>query len=246
MKVRPSVDCCSDCPASGACVLATLEALPPAKRPIDIVRFGPVKTYRSGECILCQESMYSLAPVICQGLVAIVVFTEGGEEILLHALGLGNIIGLSDWLQRTGMCSFAAKAVTEVAISYVTAGDPVILLKRRDATSTAFLKQLGAHMQTAQRATIGLRCKDAYGRMLLTIHELIRLLQLKHESPITMPYKIPRWFFASYTELRPETVSRMLTRLRNEGLIAYRNHRLVIPDLRRLMCRMHQHSSAPD
>lgn len=246
MQARPFIDFCADCLAHGNCVLATLDALLPAKRAIDIVRSGPVKTYRSGEYILHQDVPYSLAPVICQGLVAIVVFTEGGEEILLHALGPGNIVGLSDWLQGRGTCSLAAKAVTEVAISYVTADDPMTLLKRRDATSTAFLKQLGASIQTAQRATIGLRRKDASVRMLLAIHELIRLLQLNQESPVTMPYKIPRWFFAVYTELRPETVSRMLTRLRNEGLIAYRNRRLVIPDLRKLVWRMHQHSSPPD
>lgn len=242
MKALPPFDLCADCPAHGTCVLATLDALPPAERPIDTVRYGPVKRYRSGEYILHQDVPYLLAPVICQGLVAVVVFPEGGEEILLHALGPGHIVGLSDWLQRTGMCSLAAKAVTDVAISHVTAGDPVTLLTRRDATSTAFLKQLGIQIQTAQRATISLRGKDAYTRMLFAIHEFIRLLQLNQEGPVIMPYKIPRWFFASYAELRPETVSRMLTRVRNEGLIASRKRRFVIPDLRKLARRIYQNS----
>ena len=242
MKARSS-DLCTECPVYGSCALAKLEAFPPAERPIDNVHYGSAKTYRSGEYLLLRQSyMHFLAPTICRGLVAVLVINKEGEEILLHALGPGSIVGLSDWLQRTSSFSLAAKAVTDMTINVVTINEPVTLLKRSDAC----LEQIDAHIQTMQRATLCARCKDGSARMLLAIHELIRLLQLKQDSPVIIPYNIPRWFFASYTGLRPETVSRILTRLRNEGLIAYRKHLLVIPDLPKLVRRVDQYSSSPD
>lgn len=246
MKARSS-DLCADCPTYGQCALAKLEALPPAERPIGSARYGPAKTYRSGEYLLLHQSYtHFLAPVICRGVVAVFVINEGGEEILLHALGPGNVVGLSNWFQRTSSSSLVAKAITDVTISLFAVSDPLALLKRSDVIRDAYLEQIGTHLQATQRASLCARCKDGSACMLLAIHELIRLLQLERDSPVIIPYNIPRWFFVSYTGLRPETVSRILTRLRNEGLIAHRKRRLVIPNLPKLVRRIREYSSSPD
>lgn len=241
-KAMPSSVPCTKCPACGYCFLAELEALPTAREASNLARYGPHKVYRSGEYILHQESLLSLVPIICSGVVAIVVLTEGGEEFLLHALGPGNIIGLSDWLRKSGTSSIAAKAATDVGLTFVMVDDPLMLLKRADTTGSVFLKQIGMHLHTAQRATVSLHTEDAYTRLLLAIRELVRLLQLEQEGQVTIPHKIPRWFFASFTGLRPETVSRMLTKCRKEGMITYRNRLIVIPDLHALESRIDSHA----
>jgi CRP-like cAMP-binding protein len=78
------------------------------------------------------------------------------------------------------------------------------------------------------------RARSAYVRVAVAISELVRLLGLKGERYIAVPHRIPRWFLASYAALSPETVSRNVTRLRKEGLIAFSKRRLVIASLAKL------------
>lgn len=241
-KQTPHSASCPTCPACGSCFLARWDSIPAPLKPAGIVRSGTQQVYLSGDYILHQESVVSLAPVVCWGIVAIMVMTEGGEERLLHALGPGHIVGLSDWLRRRGTSSIVAKAATDVGLSFVTAGDPLQLLNRQPLTGPIFLQQIGMQLHDAQRATISLLSDDAYSRILLAIRELVRLLRLHREGPITIPHKIPRWFFASLTGLRPETVSRMLTQCRKEGILAYRNRLIVISDLGTLESRINRYA----
>lgn len=243
MKPLAHQEFCTECPVCGTCAIPKAETLPAIARPLELVRYGAVKTYRSGAYILHQDSTPPRAPMICRGLIAVMVSTESGEEILLNVLGPGQIVGLPDWLQRTHTSSVSAKAVTDVAMRFVTVGDPLTLLRQSQATRAAFLEHIGARIRADQRAMINLRSAHAYARTLFAIHELVRLLHLKRERPVIIPHKIPRWFFSSYTGLRPETVSRVLTRLKREGLIAYQNRQLVIPKLDRLTRDISHYSS---
>ncbi|MEC4890368.1 MAG: Crp/Fnr family transcriptional regulator [Nitrospira sp.] len=243
MKLLPPIDLCLDCPVEGNCALVKADSLPPLHQTAVGTHCGLVTTYRSGEFLSRQNTRASHALMICRGVVAMVVFTADGEEILLEALGPGHLVGFSDWLQRTRTDSLAAKAVTDVTIRSVTVDDPLTLLRKNDEARTALLEQTRTHITTAQRAMIGLRGHNARAHMLLAIHELTRLLRLKRNRPVIIPHKIPRWFFSAYTGLRPETVSRILSRLQHEGLIARRDGRLAIPDFHKLGHGIRQYSS---
>lgn len=243
MKLLPPIDLCADCPVEGSCALVKADDTPPSHRPADRAAIGAIATYRSGEFLLRQDTCTARALMICRGIVAMVVFTADGEEILLETLGPGHLVGFSDWLRHTRTDSLAAKAVTDVTIRSVTVDDPLTLLRESDDARAALLKQTQTHIATAQRAMIGLRGHNARAHMLLAIHELIRLLRLKRTRPMTIPHKIPRWFFSAYTGLRPETVSRILSTLRRDGLIAYRERHLVIPDFSKLAHGIRQYSS---
>ena len=243
MKLLPPIDLCADCPVEGSCALVKADDTSPSYRLADPAAIGLVTTYRSGEFLLRQDTRPARALMICRGIVAMEVFTEDGEEILLEALGPGHLVGFFDWLRHTRTDSLAAKAVTNATIRSVAVDDPLTLLRKNDDARAALLEQTRAHVATAQRAMIGLRGHNAQAHMLLAIHELVRLLRLKRNRPITIPHKIPRWFFSAYTGLRPETVSRILSRLRRDGLIAYRERHLTIPDFSKLAHGIRQYSS---
>ena len=239
MNNQSLTDNCAGCPLSDACVLAMTAELRLVDQPADpIARCRTTKTYRSGEYILHQDQAGQHMPVICQGLAAATLLTDGGEEILIHAHGPGSIVDLSRRIRKHRTDSFSVKAVTDVTVRFSTGSELEILLEGSGAAHTIFLDQIGTQLQADQRAMIILREKNTYGRIQLAIHELIRLLHLDHKSPIILPHKIPRWFLSSYTALRPETVSRILSRLRADGLIAYRNHHLVIPSYSNLLRRI--------
>ena len=231
MKNRSLTAYCSKCRTSETCIIAMAVEVPLIDGPPDTTaQRETTKTYRQGEYIPGQEHAGQYMPVVCQGLAAVTLLTEEGEEILIHAHGPGSIIDLPRWIGKQRAGSHSARAVTDVTLRFVAVGEFTALLKQSDTARTVFLEYIGAQLQIDQRTLILLRSKNTYGRIQLAIHELIQLLKLKREGPVVLPYKIPRWFLSSYTGLRPETVSRMLSRLRNEGLIVHQNHRLVIPN----------------
>jgi CRP-like cAMP-binding protein len=233
MKNRSLADDCAGCSLSSTCVIPLVAKSHSIDGPPD-----RAKTYRSGEYLLCQEKPGQHIPVICQGLAAVILLTDEGEEILIQAHGPGNIVDPSMWIRKQRTGSFSAKAVTEVTLRFVTSRELTTSLKQSNTAQTVFLDQIRTQLQADQRTMIILRSKDTYWRIQFAIHELIQLLNLTRESPIILPHKIPRWFLSSYTALRPETVSRMLSRLRAEGLIAYRDHHLVIPSYSDLLRRI--------
>lgn len=221
-----NVTSCAECSASSRCVFEEGSSVR-AKRLANGTRHGFERSHESGEYIAYPAFSPAHVSLICHGLAALFFITEKGDETLLHALGPGMIIGLSDCLQQRPISSIAARAVTNVRIRYVTIGPNMGAV----APGAVFANQIGVQLETVQRASLCMRSQGAYARVAFAIHELVRILGLAGATNITFPHRIPRWFLASYTALSPETVSRTLTRLQKEGLIAFRKRRLVVVSL---------------
>lgn len=216
---------CSGCSKQQQCVLPPLAA---TSLRVEI------KSYRAGHYVMLHGEPRASLPIVCRGLTMVSQLTEVGDEVALQCCGVGDFLGLADWLQGEGSYSSSGRALMETTVVFVRPEDLLAQVQSNPRSLTALFRQIGSQVGTLQER-VGLRAvQDASSRVIHLLLDLVRQLTLLDEEEVRLPVKLSPTIIADMAGLRRETVSRVLADLQKRRLILQSNRFITIPCLNRL------------
>lgn len=230
---------CPRCFRQPFCILPALLAGKHQQALTDLLPSVELRRYQAGSYIVRQGDGRTIVPLICQGLAATSVLTEIGEEVVLHTVGAGTLIGLTDWLQGRREFSLSARSLSDTIVAFIKHDELRAAIASQPETWSVLLRQIGAQMESLEHRLTTLTWLDASLRVLSCLVDLVHQLGIPARFNITLPLRLSQSCLAQLTGLARETVGRSLRKLQKDRLIALRDRRILIVSLPRAQKALH-------
>lgn len=220
---------CQDCVLNRSCIWASLHTRKPSFVS-NIVRMCDVLD--RGEMLFREGSELQYLYLLRSGSVKTSVVTEGGEERILRfhlpgdILGLGAIsTGTHDCstisLEMSSFCCIPFNRFRHLAAEIPAVNYQLLLLMSRQISRDERMMLVKTHGTASQRVAS-------------FIDELSRDLSTRGYSAVEFNLVMERRDIANYLGLSLETVSRILSRLQEQGLLQVNRKQIRIRDRKRL------------
>jgi CRP/FNR family transcriptional regulator len=217
---------CSTCAFSQACLEQGMDKAALVGLHMLVEHVGPLRT---GDHVFREGDRFDAIAAVRAGSVKTYVVDADGRE---HVLGFhlpGEVIGLDAIDGEIYPCN--AVALDTVMLCRFSFPKISVLATRLPGLQRQLFRLMSRDIGTA-----ALLAGDwsADQRMAAFVVGLSRRLSARGFSPTRFQLTMPRTDIANYLWLAPETVSRVLKRLQDEGLLAVDRRELEILDLPRL------------
>jgi CRP/FNR family transcriptional regulator len=179
---------------------------------------------------------------ICSGRVKITASSSEGRTFLLRLAGPGDILGLAA-LQERALHHVTAEALSLCTIKSIPRADFVRIMERHAEisriTALAIAREYNSAVLSARRLALH---TSAAGKLASTLLDWSRAddlgsLPAHTHLPISFLMQLNQEDLGSMVGLSRETVSRLLTRFRREGLVDQSDDRMTLNNPRRLEAR---------
>ncbi len=189
------------------------------------------RTYLANQVILLENDWGSSVYFILTGWVKVRTINADGKEVTLNILGKRELFGEMAVLDEAPR-STDVITLTPTEIGNMPARDFVELIHTEPLASANLLKLMTRRLRQVNRR---LRCResDSTSRLADTLLFLAEGQGLQAQRGTFIP-KIPHHELSSFTGLARETVTRVLRKLENNGLILRNQQTICIPDLQAL------------
>lgn len=183
-------------------------------------------SYRKGEIIYHAGEPSDSLYIVNNGKIRIYRISESGKEQLVRILHPGDFTGEYALFQETLHESFA-EAMEETQVCLIKRSDLQELLLKYPTISIKLLSEFSSKLEETEKQTARFATEKAETRVALFLADC---LENTHLDEFTLP--MSKKDVASYLGITPETVSRKLTHLEEEGYIIQKNKgRIKIVDL---------------
>jgi CRP-like cAMP-binding protein/FixJ family two-component response regulator len=156
---------------------------------------------------------------------------DDGKEFITEIYKDGDFFGYSSLLEND-LQKESASAVEDSEIALVSKHDFFQLLYSSNEVSMSFIKLLSGNLAESEEKLLKLAYDSARKKVAEALLFIRKKYQDKNNSGLSFP--VNRENISSIAGLSPESVSRNLTDLREEGLIDTINNIITIKDLKRL------------
>lgn len=189
-----------------------------------IIPLVKYKTYPKGNTVFMEGDDGKAVHFVKTGRVKLLKTSEDGKELII------NILSVNDVFAEVTMFNELAYPVTvetleKSELGYIYNEDLEALVKASPSLALSLIKILSKRLYEAQLKTKQIALNDAYYR---TVDILIKF----HEPNKTI--RIPRQDLANMVGTARETLSRILSRLKKDGLITFEGKDIRIIDLEKL------------
>lgn len=229
---------CQNCLIHRTNTFSQLSAL--AQRDLDSIG---VCRLREPHAVLFREGLPSdHLLVICSGHVKVTASSSEGRLFLLRVAGPGDILGLASLHERT-LHRVSAEALVACTIKSIPRADFMQLMETHAdisrITALAIARDYNSAVLSARRLALH---TSAAGKLASILLDWARMdhegSSLAHTSlPISFAMHLNQEDLGSMAGLSRETVSRLLTRFRREGLVDQNNNRITLNNPQRLEAR---------
>jgi CRP/FNR family cyclic AMP-dependent transcriptional regulator len=177
--------------------------------------------------------------IICSGSVKVTAASSEGRLLLLRVAGPGDILGLSALHEGT-LYRATAETIGPCTIKSIPRADFVRLMETHPdvsrATTLAVAREYNGVLLTARRLALS---TSAAGKLASTLLDWARMDDLDNSPvrsnlPISFLMPLTHEDLGSMAGLSRETVSRLLTRFRREGLVDQTDDRMTLNQPRQL------------
>jgi CRP-like cAMP-binding protein len=149
--------------------------------------------------------------IVREGTVLVTSFTGDGDEVWSSVRGPDTLIGAE--LLRHGRCELDVVALTEVRLLRITPDDFRAWVGPAHSPAAAIIELLLQEISTLGRDR-AMTAGTAMGR-------IARFLRERHRMESAgRPFDIEQRVLARVLQIRPETLSRALSKLRNDKILA--------------------------
>lgn len=217
---------CTTCAFSSVCIDAGYDKSRLADLHVLVEHIGP---FAAGEHLFREGDEFSAIAAVRAGTVKTYVVDEAGNEQVLGFFLAGELIGLNAISQQHYPCN--AVALDTVMLCRFSFSKISLLALRMPELQLQLFKLLSLDIGKAALLA-GDYCADA--RMAAFLVSLSRRFAQRGFSGQCFHLTMARTDIANYLRLAPETVSRVLRRLENDGLICVQRRELSILDMPRL------------
>lgn len=213
---------CSTCAFSGVCIEAGYDKAALADLHVLVEHVGP---FRAGEHVFRAHDPFKAIYAVRAGMVKTVSVDPDGKEQVLGFYVPGEVIGLSGIypehypcdavaLETSHFCRFSFPAISSLATRMPGLQQQLFRLLSKELGMTAML----ASDNTAE------------ARMAAFLVDLSERFAQRGFSGTLLRMSMSRIDIGNYLRLASETVSRLLTRMRDQGLIRTEGRQLEIVD----------------
>ncbi|WP_283588113.1 Crp/Fnr family transcriptional regulator [Limosilactobacillus viscerum] len=181
----------------------------------------------SGEVIIRPGDKNQLV-IIAQGKVEFYQLNSAGQRHVLQVLNAGDYVGES-WLFGSQNDSNYVEALTDSTVCILESGDFNHLLCNHTAMALKILHDQSATIANLRRQTQLLAVTPFRSRL---VNYLLDLSRRQGSQVVALPAKLKD--IASYLGTTPETLSRNLTKLQDEGIVSYHQQKITINQLAKI------------
>ncbi len=185
--------------------------------------------YEKGEMICKQGSFASNIIVLDEGLAKI--YKEGGNDtLILKILPAVNIIGLSVLFEGNNVFHYSAMAYLKSKVRMIEINAFRHLINTNAKFATKIISLLSENTVTTHGRFFCLTKKQTYGRFA----DILLCLSQRIYKKDNFPLQLSRKELAELSSMSVESITRILTKFKDEKLIKVRPETIEILDLERL------------
>ncbi|MDP9607670.1 UNVERIFIED_ORG: CRP-like cAMP-binding protein [Variovorax paradoxus] len=207
------------------------EAVEPLLRAIHL---GRRRLYRKGDSLYRQGEMDSSFYLILRGHVLVSSTREDGSEFTLEMMGHWAVCG--EAAAFDGKPSFtSAIALDDVEVVAFRADEVAESFATHPEIAVALLRIASRKQRIIAVRANYLASLKPEARIAELLHRLAEQYGLAEDGAIALGISLTHKQIASLTGTTRVTVTRALKRLREQGDIAVKDNRVLVPDMKRLM-----------
>jgi CRP-like cAMP-binding protein len=195
----------------------------------EIAAAGRFRVYRRREIIFDEGDPANGLHLVCHGAVKLFSASRAGCETVLDVAGRGRLIGALS-LRDDDLLPVSAGALTKTQICFLSPEGVERLVRK---TSQAALRLLGSWSREVARArwkVRGLILKAAEARLATLLLELGRDGAREAAGKSQLDHDYSRRELADMVGVAPETVIRLLAKLRRRGIVRLSGRRVFVLD----------------
>jgi CRP/FNR family transcriptional regulator len=231
MKTTASELRCATCPVRHTTEWASL-----TNEEADVLDKGKVdRSYLPGDVIYNQGDMSDGLYAVHSGMIGLRRYESDGSSLLLHLVRNGTVFGYRSYLSKTEH-SVTAEVLMPGKICFIQSRTVQVLLQQNPNVGLGFLEHSLANTKDMEakyaRATV-LTVKSRVLHFLLTLYEQYGSKTEDGEHILDLPFN--RQDLASAVGTTPETLSRTVRLIEEDGLVVFHGKQIRIPDLQPIL-----------
>lgn len=191
--------------------------------------------YRAGQQILNEGEPVTGLHVLCNGW-ATVTKSAGMEQgdRTLYVVGAGGLLDASDNLAVSQTYSGTAKSLTNSTVAFVRSDEFATRLENDHTFSGKLLRLLARQLRALEEQYVLHQSRDAASRIIHVLLAFAKPYCVERGKSVTVPMKLSRSSLAEIVGTTPETISRAISRLKQQRHILETPRETIIPDIERL------------
>lgn len=186
-----------------------------------------VKIYKKGTAIYHEEDFANYLYYIIKGKVKTSKTDEYGKTLVNDLYKTGDYIGYMSLLQESEYTE-SAVAIEESELAIIPKEDFLALIQNNRDVATKFIKMLAGNINEKERRLLQLAYTPVRERVADTLLQLKTKEGSNNHSPAE--YKISREDLANMVGTAKESLNRMMSDLKKEGLIDTQGQKVTIID----------------
>ncbi len=191
-----------------------------------------IRSLKSREWLFRQEAPAHWLYIVISGAVRLVRSAADGHLATIRCVERGGPLGELSMVSREGRYLYSAESLRRTQLLVIPAGRCRALLDAQPACRAEFMSRLALELTERLEDLALLTQADAMARLVSYI--LRQLPSGRANGPRVVRLTIPKCWLAAQLAMTPETLSRLLSRLREAGAINVERQRLVLLDEQKL------------
>lgn len=177
--------------------------------------------YKKGEIVYSAGDESSSLYIVSKGKMKIYRLSETGKEQLLRILTPGEFTGELALFKETTHEAYA-EAMVDTKVCMIRRGDLQQFLLKYPSISLKILAEFSNRLETTEKQTTRFATEKVETRIALFLAECV-----EEENQLQFVLPMSKKDLASYLGTTPETISRKLTELEEQGMIKQKAQRRI-------------------
>ncbi len=197
-----------------------------------LAQLSEMREYPRGEVILGPEPHPDVIYLVKAGRVKISTYSADGKEQVLALLDRGDLFGELTPTKSHGSIRVEAIDRSVVCSLHRTLFEDII--QSTPDVALKVIRVLARRLRAAEEEIADLALKDVPGRLASLLLRLAEEYGERHDSGIRLSFRLTHQELAHMVGSTRETVTTIMNRFREDGLIAVEQRTLIIQDRERL------------
>lgn len=199
----------------------------------ELDQFKDIYVFKKDQVIFGEEDPVSGLYCINSGKVKVYTLGKEGRYNIMRLAGKGDVLGYRALLSGESYHASAA-ALEDSVICFISRNKVFDLIRNNADLSLSLMKKLGNDLKNAEDHITNLIQQPARERLAESLLLLKETYHLKDDE-ITLNVKLKREDIANMVGATTETVIRLLSDMRSEGIIGFQGKFIQLLDINRLM-----------
>ncbi|NNF67341.1 MAG: Crp/Fnr family transcriptional regulator [Gammaproteobacteria bacterium] len=186
---------------------------------------------KKGETLFHRGDVSDYFYFVDTGHIELSLVAKTGEKKTLEVIGPGRSFAEAVAFMRGRKYPVSAEAISDCTLCQIPNQAYMTVLKSDTDACMRLLADISRHLHARVNDIEKLTIQNARSRL---ISYLLDRIENKAEDQATIQLELPKHVIASRLSIKPETLSRLLRNLNNEGLITIEDSLIFIPSLEKL------------